>query len=155
MRGTSGVQLAWVVVACALAAAGCTSVPIQEMSDARRAVASARGAGAESLIPGGLARAERLVDDAGAALAAGDYEGAREAATAAKTEAVAVRALALRLVRLEQAIAEAERTGGAVTEVRALGDRASRAARAGSLAEAATLIDAAVDHPELGRSPGR
>jgi len=45
--------------------AGCaTAPPVQEMSDARQAIAAAREAGAEDLAPDGLAQAQALLDGA-------------------------------------------------------------------------------------------
>lgn len=148
--------LLWgMLVLLPVALVGCASAPIQEMSDARRALSSARQAGAEQWVEGGLARAEQEMDSAGEALAAGDYKAARAAATSAKTQAIAVRALALELTELEQAVAAAERAGRDVGEVRAIAERAERAARAGLVTEAGVLVETALQHPQLRRpAPG-
>ncbi|NND37132.1 MAG: DUF4398 domain-containing protein [Gammaproteobacteria bacterium] len=70
-----------VVVGCA------TAPPVQEMSDARQAIAAAREAGAEDLAPAGLAQAEELLDGAEAQLEVGtsaSYWQAKKAAISAK-----------------------------------------------------------------------
>jgi len=72
----------------ACAAAGCaTAPPVQEMSDARQAIAAAREAGADSLAIVQLAEAEQLLDSAETYLATGSSGGywqARKAAISAK-----------------------------------------------------------------------
>ena len=69
-------------------AAGCSAAPpVQEMSDARQAIAAAREAGAEELAPTGLAEAEVLLDGAEDYLELGtsaSYWQARKAAISAK-----------------------------------------------------------------------
>lgn len=68
--------------------AGCaTAPPVQEMSDARQAIAAAREAGAEELAPDGLNQAETLLDGAEEYLKQGtsaSYWQAKKAATSAK-----------------------------------------------------------------------
>ncbi len=75
-----------VLLACA--AVGCaTSPPVQEMSDARQAIAAAREAGAASLASAQLAEAEQLLDTAETYLATGSsnsYWQAHKAAISAK-----------------------------------------------------------------------
>jgi len=62
----------------------CTSLPTQEMSDARQALQAARQARAENLAPGLLQAAERELQLAEEALQAGDYPQARNAANEAR-----------------------------------------------------------------------
>lgn len=53
------------LVVLVAATSGCaTAPPVQEMSDARQAIAAAREAGAEELAPDDLAQAEALLDGA-------------------------------------------------------------------------------------------
>lgn len=73
----------------------CANLPIQEMSDARQAIRAARDAGAEIYATDTLETAERLLDTAEDHLASRDYDSSREAAVAAKNEAVRARLLAL------------------------------------------------------------
>ncbi|MFW2405135.1 MAG: hypothetical protein ACN4GT_10235 [Gammaproteobacteria bacterium] len=70
-----------IVVGCAAAP------PVQEMSDARQAIAAAREAGAAELAPTGLAEAEALLDGAEAQLEVGtsaSYWQAKKSAISAK-----------------------------------------------------------------------
>ena len=85
----------------ALALAGCVSVPVQAMSNARQAVQAARQAGAARYAAASYAEAERWLDDASFALKADDYGRARSsalratrAARQAAAEARAARAAA-------------------------------------------------------------
>ncbi|MGA7966677.1 MAG: DUF4398 domain-containing protein, partial [Gammaproteobacteria bacterium] len=64
----------------ALALAGCVSVPVQAMSNARQAVQAAQQAGAARYAPASYAEAERWLDDASFALKANDYGRARSSA---------------------------------------------------------------------------
>ncbi len=74
-------RFAAVVLSAVLTA--CTSLPIQEMSDARQAISAARDAGAEIYANAALETAERLLDSAEAFLASGKYDRSREDAIAA------------------------------------------------------------------------
>ena len=69
--------------------AGCASAPVQEMSNARQAIAAAVDAGAEDHAPGELEAARKLLADAESSLHDKRYREARRAAMAAKTKAVA------------------------------------------------------------------
>ncbi|MDO9372386.1 MAG: DUF4398 domain-containing protein [Gammaproteobacteria bacterium] len=75
---------------------GCTSIPTQEMSDARQAVQAAREANAGELAPEPMENAEALLNKAKQALDAGAYEQAREEALAARREAIKARGEALK-----------------------------------------------------------
>lgn len=73
--------LTFVVVGCS------TAPPVQEMSDARQAIAAAREAGADALAPTGLAQAETLLDGAEEQLEVGtsaSYWQAKKSAISAK-----------------------------------------------------------------------
>ena len=71
-----------------LAAAGCQTAPVQEMSDARQAIAVAREAGAEEHAPGELKAALDLLESAERSLDERDYAGARRDARKAKKSAL-------------------------------------------------------------------
>lgn len=73
----------------------CTSLPIQEMSDARQAVSAAQAAHAATYADARLRAALDLLDSAEGFLAVGDYKRSREAAVAAREEAVRARSEAL------------------------------------------------------------
>lgn len=70
---------------------GCTTIPTQEMSDARQAVQAAREVGATTHAPENLTNAENFLNDAKKALDAGYYDVARKHALAAKAEAIEAR----------------------------------------------------------------
>lgn len=71
-----------------LALAACAGAPVQEMSNARQAVAAARQVGAERTAAKEMAEAERLLQTAQAALDKGDYGVARTDAMRAREQAV-------------------------------------------------------------------
>lgn len=66
-----------------LAMSGCSTAPVQAMSDARQAVQAAARAGAPRYAPADYAAARRWLDDAQFALQGGDYERARSSAAKA------------------------------------------------------------------------
>ena len=69
-------------------AAGCaTGPPVQEMSDARLAIAAARDAGAEQMASDELQQAENMLDSAEEYLQSGNYISARRDAISAKESA--------------------------------------------------------------------
>lgn len=87
-----GVRLFTVRVALAaviLTGAGCVSAPVQEMSNARQAIAAAEAAGAADHAPNELAAARTLLTRAEQRLQDKRFREARRAAVAAKTKAVA------------------------------------------------------------------
>ncbi|MGH8127572.1 MAG: DUF4398 domain-containing protein [Gammaproteobacteria bacterium] len=69
-----------ILTALVLTLAGCVSVPVQAMSNARQAVQAAQQAGAARYAPASYAEAERWLDDASFALKADDYGRARSSA---------------------------------------------------------------------------
>lgn len=77
------------IVLLLLALGACVSAPVQEMSNARQAIAAAEAAGAKQHAPIELAEAHRLLDQAEARLQDKHFREARRAAVAAKTRAVA------------------------------------------------------------------
>jgi hypothetical protein len=97
MKTSSLVAAFAIVVLIVSTNPGCATAPVQEMSDARQAIASAREAGANEHAPEDLASAEQRLADAEKALRAGDYEQARTNALAAKEEAFKARNLAVSL----------------------------------------------------------
>ena len=72
-----------------LTAAGCeTAPPVQEMSDARQAIAVAKEAGAADLAAAELAEAEKYLESAEQKLNDEDYREARNDALEAKVRAL-------------------------------------------------------------------
>jgi outer membrane murein-binding lipoprotein Lpp len=67
--------------------AGCTSAPVQEMSDARQAIAAARVAGATEVTSPDYYAAQAAITRAEKHLEAGEYTRARYAAMEAKRHA--------------------------------------------------------------------
>ena len=78
-----------------LSVSGCSTLPVQEVSDARQAIDSARLAGGDRYTPETLNEAERLVARALRDLSDGDYESARSAAASAKQQAILAREASL------------------------------------------------------------
>ncbi|MGH8282792.1 MAG: DUF4398 domain-containing protein [Gammaproteobacteria bacterium] len=76
------------VLITALVLAACASAPVQEISNARQAVAAAQQAGADRSAPKQMAEAQRLLRAAQAALDDGNYSASRQAALRARDEAV-------------------------------------------------------------------
>lgn len=77
---------------------GCTTIPTQEMSDARQAIQAAREANASQLAPEIMEGAEKRLDKAKQALDAGAYDQARDEALAARREAIKARSEAMKSV---------------------------------------------------------
>src|SRR5579859_2972060 len=71
----------------------CAGAPVQEMSNARQTLAAAEQAQAGKSTQQDLTNARRYLDEAQAALDAGDYSTARE--DALKAQQIALRALAM------------------------------------------------------------
>lgn len=101
MRVHSGLK--WLGVAClAVSLAACAvAPPVQEMSDARQAIAAAEEAGADGLAPEEIREARRLLAAAEEDIAAQIYGPARAKALRAQDRA-------LRAMRRSQAAAEDE-----------------------------------------------
>ena len=78
-----------VIIAAVLLAACVTSPPVQEMSDARQAIAAAEAADAESLAPESLAAARRYLEEAERLLQEDAYGPARTNAVRARNRAFA------------------------------------------------------------------
>jgi hypothetical protein len=68
--------------------AGCASAPVQQMSDARQAIAAAEQAGAARAAPAELAQAKQFLRDAELALRQHNFARANESATKARTAAL-------------------------------------------------------------------
>jgi hypothetical protein len=71
-----------------MAASGCATPPVQEMSNARQAIAAAEDAGAEAAAAPLLAEARALLASAETKLQRENYIGARLDATSARIKAV-------------------------------------------------------------------
>jgi hypothetical protein len=85
----AGVAWRGILAVLLIALGGCQSgPPVQEMSDARMAIAVARDAGAAQLASGDLRAAESLLDSAQRSLSQRDYSKARSDAIAAKNRAL-------------------------------------------------------------------
>ena len=88
MQFTLDFRMPFLLVLLVALAGGCANAPpVQEMSDARQAIAAAREAGAETLAPNELLKAEGLLDGAEDYLQVGTsaaYWQARKSAVRAK-----------------------------------------------------------------------
>lgn len=93
-----------VLAAAILGLAGCVTVPVQAMSNARQAIQVARLAGAERYAPALYAEARHWLDDASFALKSNNYARARHSAN-----------LATRYAREAAAKAKVHRPGGPAT----------------------------------------
>lgn len=91
----SGRKLAVVLVA--MFAFACAGAPVQEMSDARQALAAAEQAHAEKAAASDMAHAQQYLEAAQKELDAGDYSAAREDAQLARQ--YALRALSMSQVQ--------------------------------------------------------
>ena len=85
-RTTAFIRIA--IIATAMLAAGCESMPVQEMSDARQAIMAAREAGAEEHAAEVLLEAEESLESAEKYLNSRNYGVARREAIEAKTKAI-------------------------------------------------------------------
>lgn len=86
----SGLLARGLLIAIILIAAGCgTAPPVQEMSDARQAIAAAKEAGAELTAAEELRAAEAFLDSAQRKLSERAYGQARRDALEAKSKALA------------------------------------------------------------------
>ena len=83
-----------IIVLLLAALSACASAPVQEMSDARQAIAVAREAGAANLAASDLAEAERYLESAQDKLNRRAYSLARRDAEQAKVKALAALARA-------------------------------------------------------------
>ena len=123
----------------------CVTIPIQEMSDARQAIASAADAGAERTVPGAYASAEQLMAMAETDLAADNYTHAREAAGQAKRFAQRARRLATAFERVADELEQADAMGVSPAIANELLKRARAAARSSDESTAALLLRQASD----------
>lgn len=89
--------------------AACSSAPVQEMSDARMAIAAADAVNAESTSPRTMLLSRQLLEQADAALRDGAHERARQNAGAARVNAIEARRSAVLLANAQNAI---QRAGG-------------------------------------------
>jgi hypothetical protein len=87
------------LVAALVLLAGCATAPVQEMSDARQALLAAEEAGAADYAGDTLAHARAYLGRAEQALAAQEFERAREQAELAQAAAREARELALERVQ--------------------------------------------------------
>ena len=80
-----------------LVLSGCTTAPVQEMSDARQAIRAAEDVGAEQHSPDEMNHAYQLLDQAQQSLQNQAYQMARQQALDARDEAIRARERALAL----------------------------------------------------------
>lgn len=154
----SAAPLCWLVSWLMLVLPGCAAIPIQEMSDARQAIASAEAAGAPLAVPTVYRAAVRLLADAEADLAARDYDAARDAAGRAKGLAQRARRLAGEFRRVEREL-ERSAAGGAPAAAETLLRRARAAFAAGDdgaaeawLLRAGEQLDAVAQQADTGQA---
>lgn len=96
MHRIRGIRCGWrLLVLLVLAASGCTGAPVQEMSDARQAMAAAKAAKAPVKAPDDFVKATAHMRYAESALQNGRYKSALEHATWAKKHALDARQRAL------------------------------------------------------------
>lgn len=91
MQNWRGAVLGLGLVSAMAGSAGCASAPVQEMSDARAAIAEAQRSGAAEHAPLGLSAAESLLNRAQIEIEVQNYAKAREYARQAKDAAVQAR----------------------------------------------------------------
>ena len=89
MLGVRFITLRAALLAALLTGTACVSAPVQEMSNARQAIAAAEDAGAADHAPADLAAAQTLLSRAEQRLQDKRYREARRAAVAAKMKAAA------------------------------------------------------------------
>lgn len=91
MQNWRATVLALCVASAMTVSLGCASAPVQEMSDARAAIAEAQHSGAMEHAPLGLSTAESLLNRAQIEIEVQNYAKAREYARQAKNAAVQAR----------------------------------------------------------------
>ena len=82
--------------------AGCSIVPMQEMSDARQAIQAARHVKANSITPPTFAKAKQQLTQAEQNLEAGKFKQARQAAILAKKQALNAYNVAIAIQRAKK-----------------------------------------------------
>lgn len=148
--------LSCLVGGAALLAAGCTTAPVQEMSDARQAIAAARDADAARRTPALLSSAEHSLQDAQLQLKNYFYTEARKRAIAAKAQAVQARreaeaqkhveqehAAQIAIVAAKRAIQDAAALEGLWRDTEGVMKSAETAMQSGDYAQAQTQAAAA------------
>ena len=88
LRGRTTAFIRIATILAAMLAAGCESMPVQEMSDARQAIMAAREAGAEEYAAEVLLEAEESLQSAEKYLDSKNYGVARREAIEAKAKAI-------------------------------------------------------------------
>jgi hypothetical protein len=115
----------------AVVVVACAGAPTQEMSDARQAINSARGAAAADYAPNSMGSAEQLLDQAEQSLKEGRYDVARDDALEARQAAMKAREVAVAITDARAAVAEAKAKGISSVSVEALVDEAEAAGQQG------------------------
>ena len=88
-------MLILLLLACSMLMAGCETIPVQQMSDARQAYRAAQQAGAETYAPALFAEVKVLMEDADRFLAERRYALAGKGAERARMLAIKARRRAL------------------------------------------------------------
>ncbi len=114
----------------------CTSVPHQELSEARRALQAADAAGAREVSAGFVEQIESRIGSAAASLQARDYDRSRREALRAKQSALEVMTVAQNLVTARKDLASRERSAEGLARARRLLEAAFAAAQAGNMNDA-------------------
>lgn len=84
-------SILYAVLVITVSVSGCTSVPVQEMSDARQAIRAAQNEGVSSQTSSEFAEALQLIKFAQKKMESGEYQKARMNALSAKQKALDAR----------------------------------------------------------------
>ena len=123
----------------------CTSVPHQELSEARRALQAADAAGAREVSASFVGQIERRIGRAAASLQARDFEDSRREALRAKQSALEVMAVAKSLITVRKDLASRERSADGLAIARRLLESALAAAEAGNMDDALEFAQQALE----------
>ncbi len=104
LMGLNGVRAIAMALGVVTLVSACSSLPTQEMSDARQAIESARQAGAGDSAPYPFDQALALIDEARESMVREEYKRARSDALAARSFALSARNIAIAIGDAERAI---------------------------------------------------
>jgi len=144
--GYGGVVLrikGFLFIPCLMLMTACASVPTQEMSDARQALKVAHDVGASEHAREKMLHAQALFNKAQRELESGDFNDARNDATAARVEAIQAQELAQVMSATKSAFLKAIEQGLLSDEATLLYNRAAAAADENTLHEAIRLANEA------------
>jgi hypothetical protein len=139
----------WVGLMAIVVLSGCAyAPPIQEMSDARQSARAAIDAGADHYLPTIMERIDDQLAEAEERLAVVDYQGAKQQALEAKSEAVRARTMVLKLTSTIETVAQAERIAQLKPDTHAVLQQALDAASRGNDTVAMVLVEKARQEAE-------